>query len=344
MQVPVKKKKSSSSARALKPVNTNRSAPVEEVVRHEPSSIVEIDGDEIQHRVEKLLKISSFEPMHRFRLKTRWPDLNATLGSRDTGIPYGKVIELSGLEHGGKTLLATVLMGEAQRDGAGAGYIDLEDSRDEMWATKLGVTWPYVSKFYPKLVEVKKGAPPVLQTAEQIFEEAERAMELLARRGVEKQFWFVDSIANITTKKQYDVGISGATMNSKLDRASFLSILLPRWAGLAANYNAMIFVSNQLRSKIGGFVMGDPDDTTGGKALKHACAIRARVRRIKGGRLKQGKKVVGLAGAIRNVKNKAGEGSVEGAECGFRALWNKERVSIEVMTIDDLKDEMGEEK
>ena len=365
MPLPKPKKKKLMSATAVAERRAARLAAATAVVEDniDDSNILQIDGSVIEGRVDKLLKHAAFVPTDRYWLDTGSPELNAVLGARDFGIPYGKVIELGGPEHTGKTLIATILMGMAQRDSAGCGYIDLEDSRDEKWATKLGVVWPYVTKFWPRMMlgkaaddaanasaklnaalkKKKKSGAPVLQTAESICEEAEKAMELLASHGARKQFWFMDSIANILTAKQFDVGLQGSSMNSKLDRAMFLSTLLPRWAGLAANYNAMIVVSNQLRSKIGGFIIpGAEDETTGGRALRHACAVRTRTRRVKGGRLKQGSKIIGLAGALRNIKNKAGEGSEEGHDCGFKILWNRDKASVAFMTVDDLKSEMGE--
>lgn len=328
-------------------------------------SIPVIDGEQIQLQVHRMLKRSVFEPEHRYRLDTGSPHLNATLGSREEGIPYGKLIEIAGPEHTGKTLLMTVLMGMSQRDGAAAGYIDLEESRDEGWATKLGVDWSAVTKFYPELVvpvlkrkkewsdaeyldarnEMIRNTPPQLLSAEEICEQAEKAMFLLHRSGIEKQFWFLDSVAMMVTTKQAEAGTAGSKMNTKLDRAAMLSSMLPHWAGLAANYNAVIVFSNQLRSRIGGFIApGMEDETTGGRALRHACSIRARTRRVKGGRLKQsGKGVVGLAGALRNIKNKAGGGSVEGCECGFKVRWDRPKAHIEFMSMEDLKEDLGEE-
>jgi len=64
---------------------------------------------------------------------------------------------------------------------------------------------------------------------------------------------------------------------------------------------------------------GNPETTTGGKALKFYCSVRASVRRVKGGKLLQQGKMVGLKGIIRNVKNKSGESSLEGHEAGFKA-------------------------
>jgi RecA/RadA recombinase len=230
-----------------------------------------------------------------------------------------------------------------QRDGAAAGYIDLEESRDPIWSTKLGVDWGAVTKLYPELVRQKTGAP-ILLNAEQICNQAEQAMYLLHKAGARKQFWFMDSIAMLIPATQMEAGLTGINMRTKLARADFLSTMLPRWAGLAANYNALILVSNQMRMKIGSFVMGDPDETTGGKALRHVASIRVRGRRLKGGRLKQGTNIVGLAGVFRNTKNKSGGGSVEGCEAAFKVRWDKPKASVKFMTVDELKAEMGEEK
>jgi RecA/RadA recombinase len=343
--------------------------PEVEAEQAQSSAMLDIDGDAVQSSVQKLLKMSAFEPTHRYWLDLGNEYANAVFGSREKGVPYGKVMEISGAEHCGKTLISNVLMGMAQQDGAAAGYIDLEDSRDGIWSTKLGVNWAAVTKFYYELVmaswKCKCGAtnpgsleptqfctkcgkprkgivpPPTLLSAEQIFEQAESAMYKLSKLGAQKQFWFLDSIAMIVTAKQYEVGLADSSMNSKLDRAMFLSTLLPRWSGIAANYNATILVSNQLRAKFGFTGYGDSDETTGGKALRHVCSIRIRGRRVKGGRLKNGKQVVGLAGALRNVKNKAGEGSQEGCECGFKILWNRPKASVDFMSIDELNKEMG---
>lgn len=331
---------------------------------HPDVRMFEVDGDAIQAQAQRLMKLSLFEPEFHYRLDTGSPDLNAVWGSRDSGIAYGKLYEISGPEHTGKTLISTVMLGMAQRDGAAAGYIDLEESRDGLWAAKLGANWPAVTKFYPQLVmptvkrdkkwtdaeyaearrQMMRNTPPKLLSAEEICEQAEKSMFLLNRAGAEKQFWFLDSVAMMITAKQEQAGLSGSNMNTKNDRAMMLSTMLPRWAGLAANYNAIILLSNQLRSRIGGFIMpGMEDETTGGKALRHACSVRIRTRRVKGGRLKNGTTVVGLAGALRNIKNKSGEGSVEGCECGFKVLWNRPQAQIEFMSIKDLKEDLGEE-
>lgn len=300
------------------------------------SAVLDIDGNAIQTQVHKMLDTPIFAVKERYWLDTKSPELNATFGSRERGIPYGKVFEISGLEHSGKTLIANLLMGMAQDDGAAAGYIDLEDSRDGAWATKLGVHWNAVTQFYPQLVRQEKG-PPKLLGVEEICDRAEKAMYLLHKRaGAKKQFWFLDSVAMMVTGKQVDAGLTEITMNSKLDRAAFLATMLPRWTGLAANYNAMILVSNHLHNKVGKF-FGDPYETPGGRALRHVCAVRVRGARAKNGRLMQGKRVIGLASIFRNLKNKSGDGSVEGCEVGFKVRWDKPLAVVQFMNANELR-------
>lgn len=303
------------------------------------SGIFQFDAKAIRGAVQKVMKVSSYEPKTRYWLDTGSPLFNAVVGSKKYGVPYGKVIELHGPEHGGKTLIGQLLMGLAQADSAAAGYVDLEDSRDEAWARKLGVLWEYVMEFYPQFnVPKKKGGLLKLQAANQIFAESERAMARMYKLDAKKQFWLIDSIANIVTQKQLDAGTNHADMNTKLDRSNYLSTLLPQWAGFAANYNAMVVVINQLRDKIGGMGFGEQDQTTGGRALRHACAVRVRVQRLR--KLRNGPRTIGLAGQLRNIKNKAGAGSEEGHECGFKVLWHKETAEVEFMPLSELKTEL----
>lgn len=310
-------------------------APIEEP--EQEASVEEprhtIDVARLQSRIAKLLKFNTFEPEHHYWLDTGSPELNATLGSRDKGLPYGKIWEIYGPNHGGKTAMCQILAGLAQADGASFGYLDLENSRDQRWSEKLGVDWGNTYSIYPKLVNSakKKDTIPRLQSAEELFLEAEAAMQILAEQGVKKQFWLIDSVANIQTFKSVEAGTDGQNMNTRLSRASFLSDTLPRWAGLAANYNAMVMLINQVRMKPG-VMFGDPETTPGGNALLHNCAVRARVRRVSNGLLRLNGKVIGIVGVIRNIKNKAGEASVQGEEVGFSVKWNRKRAKIEFMS------------
>jgi RecA/RadA recombinase len=105
----------------------------------------------------------------------------------------------------------------------------------------------------------------------------------------------------------------------------------------------MLYFINQLRDKVG-MTFGDPTYTPGGRAIRTNCAIRVRVRRVKGGQLRYNGKVIGVAGIIKNVKNKAGQGSVEAESCGFKVIWNKAKSDIEFMTTDDITDLLKGEK
>lgn len=318
-----------------------KATPVAEVEEIEDESGVFVfDAKSIRGAVQKMTKVASYEPPIRYRLKTGSSLFNAVLGSAKHGVPYGKVIELMGPEHGGKTLIAQILMGLAQADGAAAGYGDLEESRDPAWAEKLGVLWEYVMEFYPQFNQPKKkGGLLKLQAAEQIFGEMERSMYKVFKAGAKKQVWFIDSISNIVTAKMINAGAE-AGMNEMLDRANFLAKILPRWAGLAANYNALVLVSNQLRDEVGGsFGFGGPQDhSTGGRALRHAAAIRLRIQRLK--QLKHAGRIIGLAGQLRNIKNKAGAGSEEGCECGYKVLWDGPVADVEFLPLAELKAEL----
>jgi recombination protein RecA len=338
-------------------------APVEEQEVEQESALekvtksITINPAKVQRQIEKLLKFSSFEPEQRYWLDTGCQELNAVLGSKTAGIPYGKIIELSGKESAGKTTLTTILAGMAQRDGASVGYIDLEDSRDEAWAGKLGLDMSQVIQIWPKLIVRRKkkkgdkdfvvddpnvsrmvgkmlGKEAQLESAEMLFEEAEAAMRILAEQGAQKQFWFLDSVANIQTEMVVEAGVSDQNMRTKLDRAMFLSLTLPRWAALAANYNATIVMINQLRDKQG-LVFGKPTYTPGGRALRHACAIRAEVSPISGGALKNAGVQIGVKGKIKNEKNKAGNGSHPNAIVGFKIRWDKSPAKISFMPVEE---------
>lgn len=308
----------------------------------------------LQQKLAKLAKYSTFEPQERYWLDTGSPELNAALGSRELGLAYGKIIELRGEEHGGKTTLTNVLAGMAQKDGAAVGYIDLEDSRDPLWSGKLGLDFTNVLPIYPKLVlpaskdddeEVKKATKgkkkkklniPRLESAEELFDQAEKAMQLFLEAGYKKQFWILDSVANLTTEMAIFAGAKDRNMRVNMDRAQFLAANLPRWAGLAANYQAMIVLINQMRIDPG-VMFGNPETSPGGRALRHACSIRANIKRVGKGQLTNGGKVIGIVGKIENYKNKAGGGSVGWESCGFKIKWNRDPALILFMPVSEIE-------
>jgi len=247
--------------------------------------------------------------------------LNAVLGSEEKGIAYGKMVELFGPESNGKTLLALLLASLAQGDGAQVAWVDLENSLDQRWAECQGVEWSNLYHFYPKLIQKSKKEKPHLQTAEELCEEVELWMERKHAEGRVKLLVVVDSVTAMLVEEEAEAGNTNQNMRTKVALAAFLSQLLRRWVALSLVYSSAIVFINQLRMSPGKW--GNPESTTGGRALKFYCSIRASVRRVKGGKVLRKGRMVGLKGIIRNFKNKAGEGSREGYEAGFKALFEK---------------------
>jgi RecA/RadA recombinase len=318
----------------------------EQTVENSSVNVPDMDVAALQQQIYRTLKLSTFEPEYKYWLDTGSSDLNGALGSMEKGMAYGKIYEISGPEHGGKTTIATILAGKAQRDGAGVGRIDFENSRDDDWDSKLGLDPSKVLNCYVKLLKGKrhnddgtdneKGKPSSvwMQCAEEVLSEAEEGMRLMNRKGFKKQYWFMDSAAAAVTAMAMEAGIEDQNMRTKVDRAQMFSMLLPRWTAVCANYNVMLVIINQLREKPG-LAFGDPTSEPCGRALRHYSSVIARVRREKNGELRQGKKVIGLCSTIQNKKNKCGGGSVQGGRCCFKVLWDRSPAKITFMPVAD---------
>lgn len=307
--------------------------------------IPKLDVANMRARVKKLLGVSTYEPADTYWLDTGYSELNAVYGSREKGLPYGKIYETSGMKHGGKTAVANIIAGLAQKDGAAVIYVDLENSRDPLWAGKLGLDFENVIPVYSKLIRKKQKAEKKsqpdsfrLQSAELIFQETEYYMAMSLEAGFKKQFILFDSIANINTELAVEAGATDRNMRVNVDRAQFLSATLPRWASLAANYNAIVFFINQLRTKPG-VAFGDPNYTPGGNAIPFAASIQTRVRRLGKGHILQNGNVIGIKGIIENKKNKAGAGSLEQERCAFKIRWHKAMAKYEFIPVQELEDE-----
>jgi len=267
--------------------------------------------------INKKMGFMTLELQPRTWLDTGSKILNAVMGSEEKGIAYGKMIEISGPESHGKSLLSALLTGLAEADGAECCWVDLENSLDRRWVKGQGISWDRLYRAYPKLVQESKKSKPRLQTAEEICTEVEMWMERRHAKGVKKMFIVVDSVIAFLVEEESEAGNLDQNMRTKISLAAFLSRLLRRWCALSQVYNATIIFINQLRMNPGQR-FGNPEQTSGGKALKFYCSIRVAVRRVKGGRLLQKGKMVGLRGIITNNKNKAGGGSEEGMKAGFK--------------------------
>ena len=196
------------------------------------------------------------------------------------GLPRGRVIEVYGPESSGKTTVALHAVANAQKNGGIAAFIDAEHALDPEYAKKLGVDTDALIVSQP-------------DTGEQALEIA----DMLIRSGA-LDIIVVDSVAALVPKAE----IEGEMGDSHVGlQARLMSQALRKITGaLSASGTTAIFI-NQLREKIGVF-FGNPETTTGGKALKFYASVRLDVRRIE--TLKEGSEPVGNRTRVKVVKNK----------------------------------------
>ena len=196
------------------------------------------------------------------------------------GLPRGRVIEVYGPESSGKTTVALHAVANAQKNGGIAAFIDAEHALDPEYAKKLGVDTDALIVSQP-------------DTGEQALEIA----DMLIRSGA-LDIIVVDSVAALVPKAE----IEGEMGDSHVGlQARLMSQALRKITGaLSASGTTAIFI-NQLREKIGVF-FGNPETTTGGKALKFYASVRLDVRRIE--TLKEGSEPVGNRSRVKGVKNK----------------------------------------
>ena len=196
------------------------------------------------------------------------------------GLPRGRVVEIFGPESSGKTTVALHCVAEAQKAGGVAAFIDAEHALDPQYAKKLGVD---VDNLYISQPD----------TGEQALE----ICEALVRSGA-VDIVVVDSVAALVPKAEIegDMGDSFVGLQARL-----MSQALRKLTGVISKTNAVTIFINQLREKVG-VMYGNPETTTGGRALKFYASIRLDVRR--GEQLKNGTEVIGNRTKVKVVKNK----------------------------------------
>ena len=196
------------------------------------------------------------------------------------GIPKGRVIEIYGPESSGKTTVALHMVAEVQKRGGIAGFIDAEHALDPVYAKNIGVD---IDNLYISQPD----------NGEQGLEIA----ETMVRSGA-VDIIIVDSVAALVPKAEIegDMGDSHVGLQARL-----MSQALRKLTGIISKSNCTVIFINQLCEKVG-VMFGNPETTTGGRALKFYSSIRLDVRRIES--LKQGGEVVGNRTRIRVVKNK----------------------------------------
>lgn len=196
------------------------------------------------------------------------------------GVPRGRIIEIYGPESSGKTTIALHIVAEAQKAGGNAAFIDAEHALDPVYAKALGVDVDNLIVSQP-------------DTGEQALE----ILEALVRSGA-IDVAVVDSVAALVPRAEIDgeMGDSHVGLQARL-----MSQALRKLAGIIKKSNTAAIFINQLREKVG-VMFGNPETTTGGRALKFYSSVRMDVRRVES--IKQGGEVIGNHVRVKVVKNK----------------------------------------
>jgi recombination protein RecA len=204
--------------------------------------------------------------------------LDAALGVG--GFPRGRVIEIFGPESSGKTTMALQAIAQAQRNGGAAAFVDAEHALDPIYARKLGVDIDNLLVSQP--------------------DHGEQALEITAAlvQCAALDVIVVDSVAALVPKAELEgeMGDSHVGLHARL-----MSQALRKLTGAVSRTNTCLIFINQIREKIG-VMFGSPETTTGGRALKFYCSVRADVRRIAA--IKDGDTVIGNRTRVKVVKNK----------------------------------------
>ncbi|MDH4065514.1 MAG: recombinase RecA [Acidobacteriota bacterium] len=196
------------------------------------------------------------------------------------GVPRGRVVEIFGPESSGKTTLALQVIAEAQKAGGLAAFVDAEHALDAEYARKLGVDIDNLLVSQP-------------DNGEQALE----IVEVLIRSG-SVDVVVVDSVAALVPRAEIEGEMGEAQMGLQ---ARLMSQALRKLTGAISKSKTVLIFINQLREKIG-VMFGNPETTTGGRALKFYASVRIDIRRI--GAIKDGDTVIGGRTRVKVVKNK----------------------------------------
>ena len=196
------------------------------------------------------------------------------------GVPKGRIIEIYGPESSGKTTVALHMVAEVQKRGGVAGFIDAEHALDPAYAKNIGVD---IDNLYISQPDCGEQALEITET--------------MVRSGA-VDIVIVDSVAALVPKQEIDGDMGDSHMGLQ---ARLMSQALRKLTAVISKSNCIVIFINQLREKLG-VMFGNPETTTGGRALKFYASIRLDVRRVE--TLKQGGEVVGNHTRVKVVKNK----------------------------------------
>ncbi|MBT6334574.1 MAG: recombinase RecA, partial [Candidatus Magasanikbacteria bacterium] len=225
-----------------------------------------------------IMKFGEARSMEVETVPTGSISLDIALGVK--GVPRGRVIEIFGPESSGKTTLAQHIIAEVQKKGGIAAFIDAEHALDPDYARKIGVDVDNLLISQP-------------DTGEQALE----ILETLVRSNA-VDVVVIDSVAALVPKAEIEGNMGDAHMGLQ---ARLMSQALRKLTGVVSKSKTIVIFINQTRQKIGVF-FGNPETTSGGKALKFYSSVRIEIRRA--AQIKQGDKVIGNRVKIKVVKNK----------------------------------------
>ena len=246
----------------------------------EKKKALEVAMSQIEKQFGKgsVMKLGDFKAMEIEAIPTGALSLDIALGIG--GVPRGRIIEVYGPESSGKTTLALHIIAEAQKEGGEAAFIDAEHALDPVYAKKLGVDIDNLIVSQP-------------DTGEQALE----ITESLIRSGA-LDVVVVDSVAALVPKAEIDGDMGDSHMGLQ---ARLMSQALRKLAGAINKSKTVLIFINQLREKIG-VMFGNPETTTGGRALKFYASVRMDIRKIEN--IKQDGEIKGNRVRVKVVKNK----------------------------------------
>lgn len=233
---------------------------------------------EKQYGKGSVMKLGDTSHMQVETVTTGSLSLDIALGAG--GVPKGRIVEIYGPESSGKTTVALHMVAEVQKRGGIAGFIDAEHALDPVYARNIGVD---IDNLY--ISQPDNG------------EQALEITETMVRSGA-VDIVIVDSVAALVPKAEIegDMGDSHVGLQARL-----MSQALRKLTSVVSKTNCIVIFINQLREKIG-VMFGNPETTTGGRALKFYASVRLDVRRTEA--LKQGGEVIGNHTKVKVVKNK----------------------------------------
>ena len=233
---------------------------------------------EREHGKGSIMKLGENSAMSVSAISTGSLALDFALGVG--GIPRGRITEIYGPESSGKTTIALHVIAEVQKQGGEAAFIDAEHALDPVYAKKLGVD---INNLYVSQPDCGEQG---LEIAEALVNSG--AIDIIV----------IDSVAALVPRQEIegDMGASHVGVQARL-----MSQAMRKLSGAIAKSNCIVIFTNQLREKVG-VMYGNPEVTTGGKALKFYASVRIDVRRVES--LKSGSEVYGSHTRCKVVKNK----------------------------------------